>query len=171
VRAEVGIQQDARAVLLSFGGFTAGGLDLDALGQWTRYVFVLTPPLALSSLELPQNVVALHETPADYVSLVGACDAVVTKPGYGIVADCLANHVAMLFTDRGPFREYDVLAEALPRLGTARYVPRRQVLAGDLGLSLDALLDSTAAWTNQPMDGARVVAQRLLAAREMMGEP
>jgi UDP:flavonoid glycosyltransferase YjiC (YdhE family) len=164
VRAAIGLADDARVVLLSFGGFNARGLDVPALGEWTRYTFLVTPPLSTTTLvgELPPNAVALAENPADYVSLVSACDAVVTKPGYGIVADCLANHVAMLFTDRGPFREFDVLAEALPRLGRARYVPREDLLAGQLGPHLDALLDSQAAWTTQPMDGAARVAQRVL---------
>ena len=69
----------------------------------------------------------------------------------------------MLFTDRGPFREYDVLAEALPTLGRARYVPREDVLAGRLGPHLDALLESRRAWTDQRMDGAQIVAERVLA--------
>jgi L-arabinokinase len=148
-------------VLLSFGGFTAQGLNLAALGQWTDYVFVVTPPLATG--ESQRNVVSLTELPKDYVSLLAAADVVVTKPGYGIVADCLANHVAVLFTDRGPFREYDVLAAALPALGPARFVPRDDLLRGRLGPHLDALLALKTAWSNQPMNGAAVVTERLLA--------
>jgi UDP:flavonoid glycosyltransferase YjiC (YdhE family) len=162
VRADIGLPDDARVVLLSFGGFTAHGLDVRALGEWTGYVFVLTPPLSLATAELPRNAVALTENPADYVSLLNACDAVVTKPGYGIVADCVANRVAMLFTDRGPFREYDVLVEALPTLCRARYAPREDVLAGQLGPHLDALFESPAVWTEQRLDGASIVAERLL---------
>jgi hypothetical protein len=87
----------------------------------------------------------------------------VTKPGYGIVADCLANRVAILFTDRGPFREYDVLAEALPRLGKARYIPRLELLRGCLGPHLRAVLELPATWTDQPMDGAQVAADRVIS--------
>ena len=36
-------------------------------------------------------------------------DVVVTKPGYGIISECLANDTALLYTDRGHFIEYDVL--------------------------------------------------------------
>ena len=87
---------------------------------------------------------------------------VVTKPGYGIAADCLANRVAMLFTDRGPFREYDVLAECLPRLGRARYIPRRDLLGANLGPYLHALRDASGqGWTEQPMNGGEVVADCL----------
>jgi UDP:flavonoid glycosyltransferase YjiC (YdhE family) len=162
VRAELNVPLGARVVLFSFGGFTAQGLNLEALGQWTQYLFLITPPRSTRASALPPNVVALTESPQDYVSLVSACDVVVTKPGYGIVADCLANHVAVLFTDRGPFREYDVLADALPALGRARFVPRDDLLRGNLGPHLDVLLESNTAWSTQPLNGAAVVADRLL---------
>jgi L-arabinokinase len=158
VRGELGWTTSDRIVLLSFGGFDVRGLDLNGLAAWPEFTFVLLQAEA----PLPANVVALNETLPDYVSLLAACDAVVTKPGYGIVADCLANHVPALFTDRGPFREYDVLADGLMRLGRARYVPRQDVLAGDLGGHLAVLLESDVPWTDQPLDGAAVVAERVL---------
>jgi UDP:flavonoid glycosyltransferase YjiC (YdhE family) len=164
VRAELGLPDDAHVVLVSFGGFTARGLDLNALGRCTGYVFVVTPPLEVNNL--PGNVLALNETPSDYVSLLAACDVVITKPGYGIVVDCLANRVAVLFTDRGPFREYDVLAEALPRLGRARYLPREDLLTGHVADHLDALLALTTPWTEQAMNGADVVAGHVIRMAE-----
>ncbi len=160
VRRELGLSVDRRVVLVSFGGFPARGLRLDRLGAWSEYTFLLIQ--AETNTSLPVNVLNLNESPADYVSLLAACDVVVTKPGYGIVADCLANRVAVLFTDRGPFREYDVLAEALTNLGRARYVPRQEVLAGDLGPHLDALLASELRWANVPMNGAAFVAEHVL---------
>jgi L-arabinokinase len=159
VRGELGLPLDRRVVLISFGGFSAHGLQLSRLGAWSDYTFLL---IQAQADRLPANVVNLNESPPDYVSLLAACDAVVTKPGYGIVADCLANRVAVLFTDRGPFREYDVLAETLTNLGRARYVPRQEVLAGELGPHLDALVASDAPWVELPMNGATVVAERVL---------
>ena len=158
VRTELGVSESQTVVLVSFGGFPVGGLNVAALGQWPPYTFLV------SQVEgaLPANVLALNETPADYVSLLAACDVVVTKPGYGIVADCLANRVAVLFTDRGPFREYDVLADALTHLAHARHVPRQAVLAGELGPYLDALFAADQAWTDLPMNGAAVIAERAL---------
>ncbi|MDQ6670595.1 MAG: hypothetical protein M3069_07545 [Chloroflexota bacterium] len=162
VRAELGLADESRVVLLSFGGFNTRQLDVRALGEWPNYVFLLTPPLSLTAADVPPNAMTLAQSPADYVSVLSACDAVVTKPGYGIAADVLANRVPMLFTDRGPFREYDVLARALPTLGQTRYAPREDVLAGRLGPHLDALFESPANWTEQRLDGAPIVAQRLL---------
>jgi L-arabinokinase len=162
VRRDLGLDPDARVVLISFGGFGARALNLANLASCPRYQFVVTPPLTLDPAARPANVLTLNETVADYVSLVAACDVVVTKPGYGIVADCLANQVSVLFTDRGPFREYDVLARALPHLGRARYVPREDVLEGNLGPHLDALFTIAVGWTDQCMNGASQVAERVL---------
>jgi hypothetical protein len=162
VRADLGVPTDRRLVLLSFGGFHASGLDLDALGEWRDYLFLLTPPLTATRRSLPANVLTLADRQDDYVSLLAACDAVVTKPGYGIVADCLANRVPVVYTDRGPFREYEVLADALERLGRACYAPRADILAGHLGPHLDRLLGLSTAWSDQPLDGAERVADVLL---------
>jgi UDP:flavonoid glycosyltransferase YjiC (YdhE family) len=171
VRADLGLPDAARVVLLSFGGFNARGIDVRALGEWTDYIFVLTPPLSLTAREAPPNARVLPENPTDYVSLLNACDAVVTKPGYGIVSDALANRVAMLYTDRGPFREYDVLAQALPNLAHARYAPRDEVLAGRLGPHLDRLFEQPARWPRQRIDGASIVAQRLLHVACTQADP
>lgn len=162
VRCHYALPADARVVLLSFGGFTARGLDLSRLARWKDYLFVATPPLVTEGQQAPANVRILNPASAEYVSLLAACDAAVTKPGYGMVADCLANRVAVLFTDRGPFREYDVLAEALIRLGRAVYVPREDLLQGDLGAFLETLFALETPWAALPMNGADVVAERVL---------
>ena len=162
VRAEYALPVDHKVVLLSFGGFTANGLELAQLAEWRMYEFVLTPPMAHEGQATPANVRVLNPAATDYVSLLAACDAVVTKPGYGMVADCLANRVAVLFTDRGPFREYDVLAESLQRLGRARYIPREDLLRGELGPHLDALFAQPNQWADLRLDGANVASERIL---------
>jgi hypothetical protein len=167
VRRQLGLAADRRVVLISFGGFNAAGMDHAQLGRWPDYTFVLIR----EPWPLPANVLNLNESPTDYVSLLAACDVVVTKPGYGIVADCLANRVAVLFTDRGPFREYDVLAEALTRLGPARYVPRQTLLSGQLGPDLDALVGSERRWADLPMNGAAAVAEHVLSRVRIEVEP
>jgi len=162
VREQYGLPADARVVLLSFGGFTANLLDLSRLARWKEHVFVATPPLVHEGQPAPDNVRILNPPATEYVCLLAACDAVVTKPGYGMVADCLANRVAVLFTDRGPFREYDALAHALTHLGRAVYVPRADVLRGELGAHLDKLFGLNTAWAPLAMNGADVVAERVL---------
>ncbi len=52
----------------------------------------------------------MREPPAGllYQDLVAAADVVVSKPGYGIVSECVANGTALLYTSRGRFIEYDL---------------------------------------------------------------
>jgi UDP:flavonoid glycosyltransferase YjiC (YdhE family) len=171
-RDSLGLPDDVRPVLLSFGGIDVSRLDLAALGRWERYVF-LTPSSTTGS-DLPPNVRPLPRAGVDYAALVAVCDAVVTKPGYGIVADCLANRAPVLYTDRGSFREYPVLADALERLGPARYVPSADVRRGWLGPHLDALLAQPRRWQPLRLDGAHTIADelaRFVRDRSISGRP
>lgn len=163
VRRALGLPANARVALLSFGGFDAARLDLAGLGAWPEVLFVLTPLSGDPPPAVPANVRLLPRQQVDYVSLLAACDAVVTKPGYGIVAECLANRVPVLYTDRGPFREYPVLVHALETLGRARYVPRDDLRRGSLGPHVEALLAQRTPWATLPLDGAAQIARRTLA--------
>jgi hypothetical protein len=158
-RESLRLPDRVQPVLLSFGGIEVSRLDLAALGRWERYVF-LTPSSTTAS-NLPPNVRQLPRAGVDYAALVAACDAVVTKPGYGIVADCLANRAPVLYTDRGPFREYPVLADALERLGPARYVPSPDIRRGWVGPHLDALLSEPRSWQPLRLNGASAIADEL----------
>lgn len=161
MRARLGLPASACVVLLSFGGFDTADLDLGALAAWPEYLFVLTPPADAAYPTLPVNVRLLSREQIDYASVVGAADAVVTKPGYGIVVDCLVNRVPVLYTDRGPFREYPLLARGLETLGRARYAPSDDVRRGWLGPHLDALRASQTPWADVSFDGADVVADHV----------
>jgi hypothetical protein len=63
-----------------------------------------------------------------------------TKPGFGIIAECISTGTAMLYTSRGQFREYDVLVDALPRYVRARFVSHEELFAGRWTESLDAVM-------------------------------
>ena len=73
---------------------------------------------------------AVYAAGLRYEDLVRAADVVVTKPGYGIIAECLANDAAILYTDRGHFAEYDVLVEAMPRVRAMPVHPPRRPVRG-----------------------------------------
>ena len=56
-----------------------------------------------------------HERQLRYEDLVAAADVVVSKPGYGIVSECIANDTALLYTSRGRLIEYDVMVAEMPQ--------------------------------------------------------
>ncbi len=61
------------------------------------------------------NEEAMYDAGVRYEDLVGAAEALVTKPGYGVISECIANDAAVLYTSRGHFPEYDVLVEEMPK--------------------------------------------------------
>ena len=96
-RRALGIPLEASVVLSSFGGYGVDGMAKPSLADYN----VLWPG--------DIDEAAMYEQGYRYEDLVRAVDVVVTKPGYGIISECLANDTALLYTSRGDFREYPVL--------------------------------------------------------------
>jgi hypothetical protein len=159
-RVRYGLPADAIIVLLSFGGIGLERFPYAALAAWPEYLFVTTEPVAGP---LPPNVRRLPARQIAHQEVVRACDAVITKPGYGIVAECLATRTPMLYCDRGAFPEYPVLVRALETSGPALHLPRAALLAGEIGPALARLLALRRPWRVPRLDGAAVAAARLLA--------
>jgi L-arabinokinase len=145
-RRLLGVGGRGPVVLASFGGY---GLDLpyDRIAQ--SGLTVLTPP---------------QHPPAGlrYEDLVAAADVVVSKPGYGIVSECAANDTALLYTSRGPFAEYDVMLEEMPRMLRCRYLAQADLVAGHWRKAIEALLDQPHPAERPRVDGASVAAALVL---------
>jgi len=152
VRRTLGIPLEARAVLLSFGGYGLDGLNTEALAHLPGY-HVLLPGMI--------DEQALYRAGYRYEDLVRAVDVVVTKPGYGIISECLANETAMLYTSRGRFREYDVLVAAMPAFLRCQFIDHDDLFAGRWAPHLDELLSQPPPPTRPQTNGAQVVADLL----------
>ena len=94
--------------------------------------------------------------------LVASVDVVVTKPGYGIVSECIANGTAMLFTSRGHFVEYEALVAGMPRYLRCRFLEQGALLAGRWREALDALAAQAKPPEQPPTNGADVAAGMIL---------
>lgn len=160
-RAALGIAPERRVALLSFGGYDLDGLDVSSLDQLSAYTFIATP--RVPAARTPPNVVQLPRDQPNYADLVAAADVVVTKLGYGIVADCLAQRVPLVYTDRPDFPEYWALADGVRRWARAVHVTPDELRRGALGAALEAALANHRPWAPIRLDGAEVVAARILA--------
>ena len=82
------------------------------------------------------NGICLDDLPLSYADVVGAVDGVITKPGYGIVSDCLAHGTPVIYTDRGFFPEYDILVQEMAKqLIDCLLYPHADFYAGKLASS------------------------------------
>lgn len=170
VLSELSVARDRPVALCSFGGY---GLDafhpakLDCLDSWT---IVMTGREPRGPQEpLPRGVAfvnegAMYDAGLRYEDLVAAVDVVVTKPGYGIISECVANGTAMLYTSRGRFVEYDVMITEMPTILRCAHIDRDALLAGRWRAPLDALLGSPPPPRRPRTDGARIAALMIAAA-------
>ncbi|MEO8484203.1 MAG: hypothetical protein ABI634_18470 [Acidobacteriota bacterium] len=170
-RSYFGLATDARVALLSFGGYGLPDLDLSTLDCRESWTIVTTDRVTSPGSEPMPHVRTVVErdflsSRFRYEDLVAASDVVVTKPGFGIIAECISTGTAMLYTSRGEFREYDVLVNALPRYVRSRFIDQPTLFAGRWRESLDALLDQPAPPERMALDGAEVAAAEILARLE-----
>jgi L-arabinokinase len=159
-RAAFRLPLSATIVLLSFGGLGLSRFPWQELESLGDFYFVATGPKRRS----PTNLRVFSDPQDHYEDLVRAADVIVTKPGYGIVADVLSHRVPILYTDRGEFPEYPRLVEALTACATAEYIPQTELLTGKPGPYLERLLSKPPNWPKLAIDGAEVAAQRILEA-------
>jgi hypothetical protein len=156
---------DRPAVVLSFGGLGLPGLEPAAFGPLAGYQILLTGRAGAGPV--PANLrrldgEALSAAGLSYPDLVGAADVVVTKPGYGIVTDCIGAGTRLVYTDRGDFPEYPILVGEMSLYLPAVFASNEDVREGRLGPSLEAVL-ALPFPDPPPTDGASVAAEKLTA--------
>lgn len=152
VRARIGLGQ-GRVGLLSYGGLGLGdcapeswkappGWSLISVGgvPGDRKIddgVRLIPPDLLTKLDL------------SYTDIVAAVDVVLTKPGYGIVSDCVANRTPVVYSDRGLFAEYPMLVEGIRRYLPSVFLDREALRSGDVRGALEQIENT--AWPSESM--------------------
>jgi L-arabinokinase len=163
VRRHLGLAEKERAVLLTFGGIGVPGLDPRTLARMPDVTFLNTEGTTTPGGNLRIfDAEALAQEGFHYVDVVAAADVVVTKPGYGIVTDAIANRTRMVYTDRGDFPEYPVLVEGMKRWLPAVHVSNADLRAGRIAAALEAVM-ALPFPDPPPLDGAAVAARRLLS--------
>lgn len=176
-RARLGLP-DGPLVLLSFGGYGLQRIDLRRVAGLRDVTVVLTADVTASRRDdiaasagpeyaLPGNVTLiderrLYDDGLRYEDLVAAVDVVMTKPGYGIIAECVANDTALVYTSRGRFVEYDVLVGEMPRWLRTAFISNDDLLAGRWQAALDGVASQPSPTETIGVDGAERAAELML---------
>lgn len=166
-RARLGADDGRPLALISFGGYGVADMTL-AHHAGAPYRLVLSAGAQHSSTDAPADRIAADRDRLDalglrYEDLVAACDLVVSKPGYGIVSECVANDTALLYTDRGRFREYPVMVEAMPRVLRCAYIDQHALATRRWDVEVEGLLAQPAPRERPLVNGADVAAGMLSA--------
>jgi hypothetical protein len=166
VRRALGLPPRAEGtplVLMSFGGYGVTGLDTAALSGLKDYT-IATTDLSFNPapgvLYISEHKV--YDNGLRYEDLVRGADVVVTKPGYGIISEAIANDAALLYTSRGRFVEYDVLVKEMPRYLRAQFIEQHDLLSGNWNPALERLLGQPAPPEKPLLNGAEFAAAEIL---------
>ena len=108
------------------------------------------------------NGICLDDLPLAYEEVVSAVDGVITKPGYGIVTDCLAHSTPIIYTDRGFFPEYDILVQEMSKELTTVYLSSEDLYAGKWKAAISALEKKPRGKSTLPCNGAEVCTEVIL---------
>jgi hypothetical protein len=120
-RRQFGFSEDTTYILLTFGAYGLSGfrMNWENLPAKTKLVAYGVPGLDMDHVLAPSE--------CHYPDLVCACDYILTKPGYGILAEAYYAKTPILYTDRGDFSEYPVLVSALSSYLESAYISHQEI--------------------------------------------
>lgn len=167
VRCRLAVDDSRPLVLISFGGYGVADMTL-AHHAGAPYRLVLSAGAQHAPDDAPADALRLDREVLDahglrYEDLVAACDIVASKPGYGIVSECVANGTALLYTGRGRFREYPVMVEQMPQVLRCRYLSNDALARERWDADVEALLAQPAPTERPLVNGADVAAGMISA--------
>jgi hypothetical protein len=165
IRQDLDLPLDCKIGLM---GFSRLDLQEGAIREITRfshdYLFLIKYPLNWKS-----PVFRRVEEGVPFADLVCTSDFVITKPGYGMVADCLSHGTPMIYSDRGEFPEYPILVDGIRSHLSCCYMPNPDLYSGHWGPYLESISRQPRLRPRLRTDGARVAAQRIVEWMESWG--
>lgn len=130
----------------------SGGLDAE---------YLVMDPLSWGA-RMPKNFRRVPAKEFPFSDVVASCDAVLSKPGYGIVTDCIVNHKPLVYAERPDFREYPCLVEAVEDYGMGEAISQETLYSGKVSGALERALGMR--WAPRKTmwhDGAAIITNML----------
>ncbi|MGI8907734.1 MAG: hypothetical protein ACR2IE_14730 [Candidatus Sumerlaeaceae bacterium] len=137
LEAKLGVSSRGKMVLLYFGNLGDQDLRLRDMAGGPNVTFVSFTPLPGIAHELDPD--EWH-----FPDVVASVDAVLAKPGYGTVGECMANGTPVIYYPRPEFAEYRVLRKGLQDWGGAVQISTRDFITGNWSRALES------AWKLKP---------------------
>lgn len=156
VRSELGFLESKKYILLSFGAY---GLDPSLFAFENKHPSI---EIVISGLVGFETSAVKHIHSIYYPDLLTACDAVLTKPGYGILSEAYFANTPILYTDRGDFIEYSYLVASMKKFHKSEYLSHSDLYS----LNLHTFMENLAVKKIEPKevlwDGTNDLVKRFL---------
>ena len=114
-----------------------------------------------TNVDLP-NVTQIPEGTLPFIDVLNSCDLVLSKPGYSLISECLANQVKVLYIPREDFKEEIPLQKALQQDMVSKYLPLTDFINGEWQDHLVSLYNKTGLWKSVNPNGADFIAADLI---------
>ncbi len=151
-----------KLILLAFRTNDLKDVDFEKIESLHGFEFIT---LGLS--ETYKNCFNIPPNFIRFPNLLNACDAAISKPGYGLVAEIIASQTPLLYTPRVDFAEYEFLVQGLKEYAVAKELSRVDFFAGSWQQPLEALLQQISDWQRIELNGADKAADEVL---EILGK-
>ena len=150
---------DRKLVLLGLRHADIHQVPLARIESMSEYHFITTQPALQAS-----NITWLPEGSVPFQHLVKACDVILSKPGYSMVAEVIANQTRLVYVVRNDFCEDPILRQALQDYSVCQEISMEAFNAGSWQPSLKTVLAKPAYWPPIPIHGAEVAANQIIEA-------
>lgn len=136
-RAEIvkkyGFGSDRHVGLIYLGNLGIAGMDWRKLADLTEWEFLGIYPFG----DAPSNYHLIRKADFPYQDLTASADCMVSKMGYGAVAEAMIHGTPLLYLPREHFSEYPVLDAAVRSWGGGYSIPREEFIALDWKKALE----------------------------------
>ena len=154
-RKILGLGSEVKAYLISLVALDLNEEAERRLRDMSEIAFLYKRPLKLNF------GTCLDGLAVSYADVVSAVDGVITKPGYGIVSECLVNSTPIIYTDRGYFPEYDILVQEMTEHLPTSYISSSDLYAGRWESAIRDLDKQPPRISTIPSNGAEVCARTI----------
>ena len=145
-------------VLLSFTSLDLDTSALEKISSLTDYEFFCVEPVAF-----PDSCVhSISRKSVAFADILASCDIVISKPGFGLVSECIANRKPLIYADRGDFAEYPYLVKGIETYLRNAHIPSADLYAGNFSATLENIKTAPEPKAHLASGGAELIAQELL---------
>jgi UDP:flavonoid glycosyltransferase YjiC (YdhE family) len=160
LREKLGLD-DRPAYLVSFGGMGISNIENFGLRELTEFQFLVFSenPTGRSG-----NLIRVRNGDFDHADIVKASDGVISKPGYGVSAECILNHTPLIYTEREKFAEYEPMVRELKNYLPMAHIPNSELYSGGLGPVLNREFKFTDSHISDSGLGSSAIAEKIISA-------
>ena len=146
-------------VLLSFASLGLDNTALKNIGKLSSdYDFFCVEPLHYEG----SCIHSLSRDSVSFADILASCDIVVSKPGFGLVSECIVNNKPLIYSDRDHFAEYPYLVEGIEKYLRNTFLPSEKLYAGELRSGIEAIQNAPRPTGFIRRSGAETIAEELL---------